>query len=110
MIHTFDDYQVAAAKTAVYPEQTKVVYPALGLAGEAGEVANKVKKIFRDDDMVVTDKRTAQIRKEIGDVMWYVATLCTDLGLNLGDVCRENAAILASRQERETLQGDGDER
>jgi len=110
MIRTFDDYQAAAAKTAIYPAQTRVVYPALGLAGEAGEVANKVKKIFRDDGKVVTHERKMQIRKEIGGVMWYVAALCTDLGLNLGDVCRENAAILASRQERGTLKGDGDDR
>jgi NTP pyrophosphatase (non-canonical NTP hydrolase) len=110
MIQTFDDYQQAAARTAIYPEDARVTYPALGLAGEAGEVANKIKKIIRDDGMVVTDERRAQISKEIGGVMWYVAALCTDLELNLGDVCRENIAILNSRQERGTLQGDGDER
>jgi NTP pyrophosphatase (non-canonical NTP hydrolase) len=110
MIQTFDDYQQAAAQTAIYPEDTRVTYPALGLAGEAGEVANKIKKIIRDDGMVVTEERRAQISKEIGGVMWYVAALCTDLELNLGDVCRENIAILNSRQERGTLQGDGDER
>jgi NTP pyrophosphatase (non-canonical NTP hydrolase) len=110
MIQTFDDYQQAAARTAIYPEDARVTYPALGLAGEAGEVANKIKKIIRDDGMVVTEERRAQISKEIGGVMWYVAALCTDLELNLGDVCRENIAILNSRQERGTLQGDGDER
>jgi NTP pyrophosphatase (non-canonical NTP hydrolase) len=84
-INTFDDYQMAAIRTAVYPYRCKLFYPALGLAGEAGEVANKVKKIFRDDDEALTDERRAQIRKEIGGVMWYVAMLCTDLGVNLGE-------------------------
>ena len=110
MIRTFDDYQEAATKTAIYPEAARVTYPALGLAGEAGEVANKVKKIIRDDGLATTDQRRAQIRKEIGGVMWYVAALCTDLQLNLGDVCRENIEILRSRQERGTLKGDGDNR
>jgi len=110
MIRSFDDYQTAAVLTAVYPDDIRILYPALGLAGEAGEVANKVKKIFRDDGGQVTDHRRVQVAKELGGVLWYVAAVCTDLNLNLGDVARENAAILASRQERGTLHGDGDER
>ena len=110
MIRTFDDYQIVAVRTAVYPDDIRILYPALGLAGEAGEVANKVKKIYRDDGGQVTDDRRAQIAKELGGVLWYVATVCTDLNLNMGDVARENVAILASRQERGTLHGDGDER
>ena len=110
MIRSFDDYQAAAVLTAVYPDDIRILYPALGLAGEAGEVANKVKKIYRDDGGQVTDDRRVQIAKELGGVLWYVATVCTDLNLNLGDVARENVAILASRQERGTLRGDGDER
>jgi NTP pyrophosphatase (non-canonical NTP hydrolase) len=109
-INTFDEYQEAAAKTAIYPNCARVWYPALGLAGEAGEVANQVKKILRDDGFITTDERREAIRKEIGGVMWYVATLCADLKLNLGDVCRENIEILASRQARGTLKGDGDNR
>jgi len=110
VIRTFDDYQAAAVQTAVYPDDIRILYPALGLAGEAGEVANKVKKIYRDDGGQVTDDRRVQIAKELGGVLWYVATVCTDLNLNMGDVARKNVAILASRQERGTLHGDGDER
>jgi NTP pyrophosphatase (non-canonical NTP hydrolase) len=109
-INTFDDYQVAAAHTAIYPEEIQVLYPALGLAGEAGEVANKVKKIYRDDDGTTTEKRRQQIAEELGGVLWYIAAICTDLGLNMGDVARRNMEILASRCERGTLTGDGDER
>lgn len=110
MIRTFDDYQIVAARTAVYPDDVRILYPALGLAGEAGEVANKVKKIYRDDGGRVTDHRRAQVARELGGVLWYVAAVCTDMDLNMGDVARENAAILASRQELGRLHGDGDER
>jgi len=110
VIRTFDDYQAAAIRTAVYPDSIRILYPALGLAGEAGEVANKVKKIYRDDGGRVTDDRRVQVAKELGGVLWYVAAVCTDLNLNMGDVARENAAILASRQQRGTLHGDGDDR
>ena len=70
MIRSFDDYQEACVMTAVYPEEFRIFYPALGLAGEAGEVANKIKKIIRDDGNTVTDERRKQIGKEIGGVMW----------------------------------------
>ena len=109
-INTFDEFQAAAVKTAIYPEETKVLYPALGLAGEAGEVANKVKKIIRDDDLVITNERQAQVAAEIGGVLWYCAALANDLQLNLGDIARENIVILASRQKRGMLKGDGDNR
>lgn len=109
-MNTFDEYQEAAVRTAVYPENAAMFYTALGLAGEAGEVANQVKKILRDDGFILTDARRIKIRKEIGGVMWYVAALCTEIGLNFGDVCRENIEILTSRQERGTLKGDGDNR
>lgn len=109
-MNTFDEFQEAAVKTAIYPRDAAVLYTALGLSGEAGEVANQVKKILRDDGFILTDERKAKIRKEMGGVMWYVAALCTELKLNLGDVCRENIEILASRQGRGTLEGDGDNR
>jgi NTP pyrophosphatase (non-canonical NTP hydrolase) len=115
-INTFDEYQEAATKTANHPGCSEVWYPALGLAGASGAVVNQAQKILRDDRFrtftppSITDERRAAVRKEIGGVMWYVAALCTDLNLNLGDVCRENIAILASRQERGTLKGGGDNR
>ena len=127
----FDDYQVAAKKTAIYPDDIKVLYPALGLPGEVGEVADKIvltlldtlkmaahagqvanqtKKIVRDDNAFVTGERRDAIAKEIGGVLWYCAALATDLQLNLGDIARKNIKILASRQKRGTLKGDGDNR
>ncbi len=101
-----------------------MLYPALGLTGEVGEViekllqmaahagkvANQVKKIIRDDDCECDTPRKEAIGAEIGGVLWYAAAICSDLGLNLGDIARENLGVLASRQERGTLQGDGDNR
>ena len=109
-IETFKDYQAAAANTAIYPSAVRVIYPALGLAGEAGEVANKVKKIYRDNRGSVDKTRRQHIARELGDVLWYVAAMCTDLELDMGMVARKNIAILASRHERGVIQGDGDER
>jgi len=128
-ISTFDDFQFACLDRAIYPEDFKIIYPALGLPGEvgevcekvtelitlrmaahAGQVANQAKKILRDDDGEITMDRRVAIAKEIGGVLWYCAALATDLGLNLGDIARQNAAILASREARGTLRGDGDDR
>ena len=98
-------YQSAAAKTAMYKHNHKILYPALGLAGEAGEVANKVKKMLRDDNL---DKNA--IASEIGDVLWYAAMLSKDLNIELHDVAMKNLEKLYGRKERGTIQGDGDER
>ena len=98
-------YQSAAAKTAMYKHNHKVLYPALGLAGEAGEVANKVKKMLRDDNL---DKNA--IASEIGDVLWYAAMLSKDLNIELHDVAMKNLEKLYGRKQRGTIQGDGDER
>ena len=98
-------YQSAAAKTAMYKHNHKILYPALGLAGEAGEVANKVKKMLRDDNL---DKNA--ISSEIGDVLWYAAMLSKDLNIELHDVAMKNLEKLYDRKERGTIQGDGDER
>jgi NTP pyrophosphatase (non-canonical NTP hydrolase) len=106
----FDDYQAAAKLTAVYPDYARVYYPALGLCGEAGEVANKVKKVFRDDNGQVSDEKRAALKGEIGDVLWYVAGLASDLSLSLNECAEENIAKLNSRKERGVLQGSGDNR
>jgi len=100
---TFDKYQRMAQSTAIYPDKFKVYYPALGLAGEAGEVANKVKKIMRDS-------KEYDIAGEVGDVLWYAAALCSDLGLSLGDVAAKNLNKLNSRKTRGVLSGSGDNR
>lgn len=110
MIRSFNDYQVACKKTAVYPQEHAVTYPALGLASEAGEVAGKVKKALRDGDGRFTEKRLKALSAEIGDVLWYCSALASDLGLNLGDIASENINKLLSRMERGTIQGDGDNR
>jgi NTP pyrophosphatase (non-canonical NTP hydrolase) len=106
----FDTYQEQAVETAIYPDNVKIMYPSLGLAGEAGEVANKVKKIYRDKGGVVTPETVKEIGKEIGGVLWYIAALCKDLGLSMSDVAQENLDVLASRKTRGVLQGSGDNR
>jgi NTP pyrophosphatase (non-canonical NTP hydrolase) len=102
---TFDSYQVKAALTAIYPLTTAVLYPALGLAGEAGEVANKVKKIIRDGTF---DR--AGIAAEMGDCLWYLALLARDLNLDLSDIARENLNKLERRKAEGKLKGSGDDR
>jgi NTP pyrophosphatase (non-canonical NTP hydrolase) len=100
-----NDYQRQAATTAIYPASVQVLYPTLGLAGEAGEVANKVKKIVRDGKL---DKEA--IGSEIGDCLWYIAAICKDLGLKMEDVAQANLDKLRQRQEKGTLSGSGDAR
>lgn len=104
------NYQLEARSTAIYPSSTKVIYPALGLAGEAGEVCNKAKKIIRDDGGKLTDDKKEQLIDEAGDCLWYLANLATDLGVTLEEVARRNLSKLQSRQERGTLTGSGDNR
>ena len=106
----FRSYQLSAATTAIYPDQYKILYPALGLAGEAGEVANKVKKIVRDGpDNMPKDWRD-QLASEIGDVLWYCAALATDLNLSLSTIAAQNEEKLRRRKEQDTLGGSGDNR
>jgi NTP pyrophosphatase (non-canonical NTP hydrolase) len=106
----FSHYQRETIKTAIYPREHAVVYPALGLAGEAGEVAGKVKKALRDEDGTFSDDRKNAIRLELGDVLWYVAQVASDLGLELEDIAAANLLKLAGRQGRGALGGDGDYR
>jgi NTP pyrophosphatase (non-canonical NTP hydrolase) len=97
--------------TAVYPNAgSNLVYPTLGLAGEAGEVAEKVKKLIRDDAGVLSDERRAAIAKELGDVLWYVAQVATEAELDLDEIAAANLQKLLSRAERGVLQGSGDDR
>lgn len=106
----FDAYQVIAQTTAVYPEDMKVVYPTLGLTGEAGEVAEKVKKLIRDSDGVITEKFKKDITKELGDVLWYVAAVASDLDISLNEIALANTVKLRLRSQKGTLQGSGDDR
>ncbi len=108
---TFEEYQIESRKTAVYPDiNNNFVYPTLGLAGEAGEVAEKIKKVIRDGNGVVTDEKKQEITKELGDVLWYVANLAKELGISLEDVASKNIEKLQSRQQRGELHGSGDNR
>ncbi len=105
------DYQHDSRATAVYPDAGhNLTYPALGLCGEAGECAEKVKKAIRDDGGVLSEERRAALGAELGDVLWYVAQLATEAGLDLDEVAEENLAKLVSRRERGVLQGSGDAR
>ena len=103
-------YQTLSRRTAEYPREAWLAYPALGLSGEAGEVAEHAKKAIRDDGGEITDERRAAMSKELGDVLWYVAQLASELGLELDDIAQANVDKLLSRQRRGVLAGSGDER
>jgi NTP pyrophosphatase (non-canonical NTP hydrolase) len=107
----FSEYQQRSRATAVYPDAgSNIVYPALGLCGEAGETAEKVKKAIRDDGGTLTEERRAAIAAELGDVLWYAAQLATEAGLDLEEIAEANLEKLASRQRRAVLHGSGDDR
>ena len=105
-----DAYQQAARSTAIYEDRHKVIYPALGLASEAGEVAGKVKKALRDHGGAFDPEQIDALEDELGDVLWYVAVLAADLGLSLEAIAEGNVAKLASRQRRGAIGGEGDRR
>lgn len=107
----FNEYQKKAKETAIYPKVGEsYIYPVLGLCGEAGEVAEKIKKIFRDDNGVLTEEKKGIIKKELGDVLWYLSQVATELGLSLDEVALFNLEKLLSRKERGRITGDGDNR
>lgn len=102
---TFNEYQKMARSTAIYPRDRAIVYPALGLTGEAGEVAEKVKKWIRDGNL---DKEA--IAKELGDVLWYIAALSGDLSIDMDEIALRNIQKLQDRASRGKIQGSGDNR
>jgi NTP pyrophosphatase (non-canonical NTP hydrolase) len=105
------DYQSRSRATAVYPQQgDNLLYPTLGLCGEAGEVAEKIKRMVRDDDGILSDARREALSKELGDVLWYLAQLATEADLDLDTIAEENLEKLLSRRDRSVLQGSGDDR
>ena len=107
---TFNEYQDLAQTTAVYPSTYSIIYPALGLAGETGEVVEKVKKLLRDSNTVPDEAFVENVKKELGDVLWYVAILARDLGIKLDDVAQANYQKLKDRQQRNQIHGSGDNR
>ena len=110
---TFDQYQTAAGKTAVYPDSgaeslIAISYCALGLAGEAGEVFNKIKKLLRDGD---SPEKRKEITKEVGDVLWYISRLLKELGgYSMAEIAQGNIEKLLDRRARGVTQGSGDNR
>ncbi len=101
----FDDYQGETRKTAVYPEENAVEYLALGLNGEAGEVAEKIKKSIRDDKEL-----GEELQQEIGDCLWYMARLLDELGYGFSDTAEANLDKLLDRKQRDKISGSGDDR
>lgn len=104
-------YQERSRQTALYPEVgNNPIYPTLGLCGESGEVADKIKKVLRDRAGVFDAQIREDLRLELGDVLWYVAQLASELELDLEDIAAANLAKLASRAARNVIGGSGDRR
>ena len=107
----FNQYQTKSRKTAGYPAiGHPVIYPTLGLTNEAGEVAGKIKKVFRDQDGQISAETREALKAELGDVLWYLAQVATELDLTLDEIAEYNIKKLYSRLERGKFRGDGDNR
>jgi NTP pyrophosphatase (non-canonical NTP hydrolase) len=106
----FNEYQEQALEMAIYPRKHAIIYPALKLAGEAGEVAEKIGKTLRDDNGEFSQEKKLELAKEIGDVLWYCAALAADLDLPLEAIAISNISKLRDRKARGVLQGSGDNR
>ena len=109
-ISDLDMYQQVAKTTAIYPREQAIIYPTLGLTGEAGEVANKVKKIIRDGTNKNNENLVQEISAEIGDCLWYIAVLADDFNIKLSDIASANIEKLANRKKKGTIHGSGDTR
>jgi len=110
-LYHFDLYQDLAEDTAVYPDRgDNIYYPALGLAGEAGEVCEKIKKIMRDHDGKIDQENKESVCKELGDVLWYVAMVAAEFNLSLASIAEGNLDKLRDRIDRGVIKGSGDER
>ena len=109
---TMNMYQNKAQETAIYPKENNMdlIYTVLGLTGEAGEIANKVKKIIRDNDGRLTPEVRDALEGELGDVLWYVAGVAAALGASLDQIAFKNLAKLQSRKDRGKIGGSGDTR
>ncbi len=108
----FDEYEKLAARTATFDnaEKETLYYLALGIAGEAGEVVEKIKKIMRNDKGVITESKKEELVKEMGDVLWYLSQLSRFLGKPFSEVARINIEKLADRQKRGVIASEGDNR
>ena len=107
----FKEYQEQSRKTAIYPNRdNNFIYPTIGLSGEVGEVSEKVKKIIRDDNGTVSEGKKQEIKKELGDVLWYISQLASEFNLSLDDIAQKNIEKLFSRLKRGKIKGSGDNR
>lgn len=108
----FNEYQKRALTTALYPQEYKIIYPALGLGDESGEVMGKVKKWLRGDDGKgeMSPERKEALKAELGDVLWYLAVLASDLDVSFSEIAEMNIKKLESRKERGVINGNGDNR
>jgi NTP pyrophosphatase (non-canonical NTP hydrolase) len=109
-LESLDKYQMFVRSTKVYDREYSLVYPILGLANEAGEVAGKLKKIMRDDAGQLTPERFEDLISELGDVLWYVTAVADDLGVTISDIFYANYAKLTDRSNRGVIKGSGDKR
>lgn len=113
---TFNEYQKKSRKTALYTNIDKevigshILYPTLGLAGETGEFVEKIKKIIRNKNGVFDEEDKESLKGELGDILWYIAQLATDLGLELDDIAKSNLDKVLSRLERNAINSEGDNR
>jgi NTP pyrophosphatase (non-canonical NTP hydrolase) len=108
---TFREYQLEAKRTCAFPDKENTfIYATLGLVGETGEVAEKIKKIWRDKNKQVTDEDRLEVKKEMGDVLWYLSQLAEEIGINFDDVAQTNLEKIQSRLKRDVLHGAGDNR
>ena len=107
----FGEYQTKSRRTAGYPAiGHPVIYPTLGLVNEAGEVAGKIKKVFCDQGGQISEETRQALKAELGDVLWYISQVATELDLSLDEIAEYNITKLYSRLERGKIQGDGDNR
>lgn len=107
----FTNYQTKSRATAKYPVIGHgVIYPTLGLVNEAGEVAGKIKKVFRDKNGEINEETREALKAELGDVLWYISQVATELDLSLDEIAEANIAKLLDRLERGKIKGDGDNR
>ncbi|MBP9727806.1 MAG: nucleoside triphosphate pyrophosphohydrolase family protein [Candidatus Moranbacteria bacterium] len=107
----FQEYQEQSRKTAIYPKAgDNFVYPVLGIAGESGEVAEKIKKVLREKNGIVDEETKQEIEKELGDLLWYMSQLASELSISFDGIAQKNIIKTQSRMERGTLLGNGDNR
>ncbi len=106
-----NQYQALAMTSAIYPNKgSNVIYPTLGLCGESGEIAEKIKKVIRDNNGIISDETKQLLVKELGDVLWYVSAISNELGVDLNTVAEVNVAKLSNRVKNNTIHGSGDNR